>query len=102
MEARIIAFKDYGVSVAELEKQLAELRLGIARDEAKKRLKIDTELFEGVMRTASSITTAIGAMQEARMAEELEAAGENAAKREEIEKKYFEKNKQVQKEETIS
>lgn len=101
LEARIIAFKDYGVSVTELEKQLAELRLGIARDEAKKRLKIDTELFEGVMRTASSITTAIGAMQEARMAEELEAAGDNAAKREEIEKKYFEKNKQVQKAETI-
>lgn len=101
LEARIIAFKDYGVSVTELEKQLAELRLGIARDEAKKRLKIDTELFEGVMRTASSITTAIGAMQEARMAQELEAAGENAAKREEIEKKYFEKNKQVQIAETI-
>jgi len=40
-------------------------------------------------------------MQQARMAEELEAAGENAAKREEIEKKYFEKNKQVQKAETI-
>ena len=101
LESRIIAFKDYGVSVTELEKQLAELRLGVAKDEAKQRLKIDSELFEGVMRTASSITTAIGAMQQARMAEELEAAGENAAKREEIEKKYFEKNKQVQKAETI-
>ena len=40
-------------------------------------------------------------MQEARMAEELKAAGDNAAKREEIEKKYFEKNKQVQIAETV-
>jgi len=58
-------------------------------------------LYDAAVAVAGQTLATIGAMQEAAKARELKAAGEDAAAREEIEKKYFEQNKKLQIAESI-
>ena len=52
------------------------------------------QTFNGIIQAASSVTNAIAAIQEAQMQKELNAAGDNLAKQEEIKKKYLRKTKE--------
>ena len=84
---------------ADTEGQLTK----ILEDNAAKRKAIDKAEFDlrvqqvgGILTVATDITNAVQAVQDAQMQRELKGAGDNAAKQEEIKKKYFEKGKKTQ------
>lgn len=95
--------EEYNAEVIDLELELAgklkEIRDKTAQDEKDKRdqkLEDAKEIALGVLDTANAVADAVQAKNDADMAEELKAAGEDQEKRAAIEKKYFEKNKKVQ------
>ena len=86
------------------EKEKAEASR-TAINEKYSKLRKDQALQEGIyiaqqvsagLNAAKGVAEAILAVNENRMNEELKAAGEDEAKKEEIKKKYFEKNKKTQ------
>jgi hypothetical protein len=103
IQKKIDAAKAAGQSSVDLEIQFANKKQEIldadvkATEEAeKKKAEVRLQQFNGIMTAASDVASAIQAVQEAQMAKELQGAGDNLAKQEEIKKKYFEKNKKVQ------
>ena len=95
--------EEYNAEVIDLELQLAgklkEIRDKTAEDEKaknKKKLEDAKEIALGILDTANALADAVQAKNDADMAEELKAAGEDQEKRAAIEKEYFEKNKKVQ------
>jgi hypothetical protein len=86
------------------EKEKAEANRTAINDKYSK-LRKDQALQEGIyvaqqisqgLNAAKGVAEAILAVNENRMNEELKAAGQDEAKKEEIKKKYFEKNKKTQ------
>jgi hypothetical protein len=103
LEQQITNAKDYGQQTIDLELALAAKRKEITdadikatEDAEKKKAEIRMQQFQGIMTAASSVTNAVAAIQEAQLTRELNAAGGNLAKQEEIKKKYFEKGKKTQ------
>lgn len=99
LEQQKLNAQDYGLSIIDIEQQIALKKKEIADAEdaaQKERNATRMEQFQGIMQTATAVTGAVQAIQEAQMQRELQAAGDNQAKQEEIKKKYFEKNKKVQ------
>jgi hypothetical protein len=80
-----------------------EERTRLLEENSKKRDQIEQEssarrvaIFNASAQVLNDSLNALSAVNEARQARELKAAGNDAAKRDEINKKYFEKNKKVQ------
>ena len=84
------------LELATKKAEIADADLKKTEDDEKKKADIRMQTFNGIIQAASSVTNAIAAIQEAQMQKELNAAGDNLAKQEEIKKKYFEKQKKVQ------
>jgi len=75
-----------------ISEKYKKLRENLAIEEA---LALAQNISQG-LNAAKGVADAILAVNENRMNEELKAAGEDEAKKEEIKKKYFEKNKKAQ------
>jgi hypothetical protein len=96
LERQIQEAKDYGQATEELELQLARRRKENSDREKEERKANLKEQVDAVLSTAAAVADSLASIQEARMAEELKAAGDNAEEQEKIRKKYFEENKKVQ------
>ena len=75
-----------------ITEKYAKLRKDQALQEA---IYVAQQISQG-LEAAKGVANAIQAVNEAKMAKELKAAGDDEAKKEEIKKKYFEKNKKTQ------
>jgi hypothetical protein len=97
LERQIKMLKFLGM---ETEKQEFEL-FALKKDYAEREGQIRYQNFQKIVQLGLDMVSSLEQVYKASQARELAAAGDNAAKREEIEKKYFEKNKGIQIAETV-
>jgi hypothetical protein len=92
---------DLAVATAENEMTLNDAVTTNQEKNEQKRLENRKNAYDAAVKVAQSTIAAIAAIQEAQMQRELEAAGDNEAKQDEIKRKYFEKQKKTQIAETL-
>ena len=93
---RIALLEKYGEDASALKLQLAEKEKNIDKKSLEDFMESQQEKINAGIASAQVLVDALGNIYAAQQQKELNAAGTNKAKQEEINKKYFEKNKQVE------
>lgn len=96
LKRQILEAESYGKSTIELELALAKKKKEITDNDKAERKADLKDQIDAVLNTASAVASAVQAVNDAKMAKELKAVGDNEQEREKIQKKYFEENKKVQ------
>jgi hypothetical protein len=96
LRKRIALLEKYGEDASALKLQLAEKEKNIDKKSLEDFMESQQEKINAGIASAQVLVDALGNIYAAQQQKELNAAGTNKAKQEEINKKYFEKNKQVE------
>jgi hypothetical protein len=96
LRKRIALLEKYGEDASALKLELAEKEKNIDKKSLEDFMESQQEKINAGIASAQVLVDALGNIYAAQQQKELNAAGTNKAKQEEINKKYFEKNKQVE------
>jgi hypothetical protein len=93
---KIALLEKYNEDASALKLQLAEKERGVDKKTLEESLEANQEKINAAISSAQVLVDAVGSIYAAQQAKELKDAGDNKVKQEEINKKYFEKNKKVE------
>jgi hypothetical protein len=93
---KIALLEKYGEDASALKLELAEKDTAVDKKSLEDFLSINQEKINAAISSAQVLVDAVGSIYAAQQAKELKDAGDNKVKQEEINKKYFEKNKKVE------
>ena len=93
---KIALLEEYGQDASALKLQLAEKEHDVDKKSLEDYLGLNQEKINATFASAQVLVDALENLYGAQQAKELKDAGDNKAKQEEINKKYFEKNKKVE------
>jgi len=96
LKKKIEITEQYGEDATALKLELAEKERGIDKKTLEESLEANQEKINAAISSAQVLVDALGNIYAAQQAKELKDAGDNKVKQEEINKKYFEKNKKVE------
>jgi len=95
LKAQGDARTEYETKVVDLANQTAAKETEIDQKKKKEKEEMLQQGFDVAVQAATAVTGALQAINDAQMAQELAAAGDNNEKKEAIKKDYFEKNKKL-------